>query len=335
MALRRAKSFEERDNIYLKVGRGFARRVAARLRPGVDAVIGFSYASLEVFEKATAQGICCILDQIDPAFYEWEIVKEERSKFSDWETNQAESEPSCECKSRIRKEWELADTIIVNSEFSRRALIGAGVLGEKIEVSAPAIEFDERLSKMSPQKSQGGRLRVLFLGILCLRKGVHYFLEAARMLHRAGRNVQFTLAGSSMIRPEKLREYADVAAHIGRVPRRDVPNLLVETDVLVLPSISEGFAFVQIEAMAQGVPVIATTNTGDAVRDGVDGFRIPIRSAEAIADRIARLDDDRELLREFSRNALERARDFSLENYCKTFPELIRRCIVRFRSSPA
>jgi glycosyltransferase involved in cell wall biosynthesis len=96
-------------------------------------------------------------------------------------------------------------------------------------------------------------------------------------------------------------------------------------DVLVLPSISDTFALVVLEAMAAGVPVITTRNTGasDIVRDSVDGFLVPVHDPEAIANKLQMLSDDRHLLQWMSKEACSRARDFSVEAYTRRLVGLI------------
>jgi glycosyltransferase involved in cell wall biosynthesis len=81
-----------------------------------------------------------------------------------------------------------------------------------------------------------------------------------------------------------------------------------DSDVLVFPSLFEGFGLVILEAMSQGVPVITTPNTGgvDVIQEGVDGFIVPIRSAEAIVDRVGLL-ENRDFLTVMSLRALQKA----------------------------
>jgi glycosyltransferase involved in cell wall biosynthesis len=94
-------------------------------------------------------------------------------------------------------------------------------------------------------------------------------------------------------------------------------------DVFLLPSICEGSATVCYEALAAGVPVITTENAGSVVRDGVDGFIVPIRDAEAVVERLEMLYRDRELLESMSRGAFARAREFTVEKYGERLLEAI------------
>ena len=86
-------------------------------------------------------------------------------------------------------------------------------------------------------------------------------------------------------------------------------------DVFLLPSVSEGSAGVCYEALAAGLPVITTPNAGSVVRDGIDGFIVPIRSPEAIIEKLDRLASDPDLLAFMSKNARERSADYTLERY--------------------
>jgi glycosyltransferase involved in cell wall biosynthesis len=86
-------------------------------------------------------------------------------------------------------------------------------------------------------------------------------------------------------------------------------------DVFVLPTISDSFALVHLEALACGVPVITTPNCGSVVRDGVDGFIVPIRDAKMLAERIEQILSDRSLREQMSQNAKERAAQFTWELY--------------------
>jgi starch synthase len=107
------------------------------------------------------------------------------------------------------------------------------------------------------------------------------------------------------------------------MPHGQVLDLMMESDVLVLPSLCEAFGLVVTEAMACGLPVIVTPNVGaaDLVSDGCEGFVVPICSSEAIAGRLHALRRDRELLAAMSRNAHATAAEKSWESYRRNFAE--------------
>jgi glycosyltransferase involved in cell wall biosynthesis len=97
---------------------------------------------------------------------------------------------------------------------------------------------------------------------------------------------------------------------IGSVPQAELAAMMSRSHALVLPSIEEGLALVQAQALACGCPVICSTNTGgeDLLSDGVEGFIVPIRDPGAVAERMQRLADDPELQGRMRAAALERVR---------------------------
>jgi glycosyltransferase involved in cell wall biosynthesis len=99
------------------------------------------------------------------------------------------------------------------------------------------------------------------------------------------------------------------------VPRADIKKEFLAADVFVLPTIAEGSALVTYEALACGLPVITTPNCGSVVRDGIDGFIVPVRNVEALADAIERVVSDRTLRATLSANARERAKEFTWARY--------------------
>ena len=119
------------------------------------------------------------------------------------------------------------------------------------------------------------------------------------------------LPGSASARAE----LAGTVEITGPVSRSAIRDHYAWADVFFLPSICEGSATAVYEALTAALPVICTANTGSVVRDGVDGFIVPIRAVEVIAERIERLAADNDLRRFQSENARQRAAEYSLETY--------------------
>jgi glycosyltransferase involved in cell wall biosynthesis len=155
---------------------------------------------------------------------------------------------------------------------------------------------------------------VLTIGEIGLRKGAPYVLGAAKLLQ--GR-AQFRMVGSINIRPEALQQLQAHLEVLGPVPRCDILSHYAWADVFLLPSLCEGSAEVTYEALACGVPVIATPNTGSMVCDGLDGFIVPIRDKEAIAAKLDLLMNNPGLLEEMSRGARLRARQGTITAYAQ------------------
>jgi glycosyltransferase involved in cell wall biosynthesis len=166
-------------------------------------------------------------------------------------------------------------------------------------------------------------LKVLFVGPLAQSKGIGYLLHAIDLL---GSRVELTLVGRRLRPNPKVDEACSRWRWFETLPHPGVMDRMQEADVLVLPSLAEGCSLVVLEALAGGLPVIVTPNTGslEFVRDGSEGFIVPICRADAIADRLNSLNQDRELLAHMSRNAQLTAERQSWEVYRETWAKTVR-----------
>jgi alpha-maltose-1-phosphate synthase len=181
-------------------------------------------------------------------------------------------------------EYESADAIAVPSRFVLRSFLEHGVPARKLHLCP----YGANLGLFSPRPRHDGRFRVLFVGSASIRKGIGYLLEAVRPLVQRNR-LDLWLVGA--VSPEAralLGRHGDLFTHKGFVPPSRLAETYSQGSVLVLPSVEEGLARVQVQAMACGLPVIATTNTGveDLLTDGKEGFVVPIRDSGAIRERL-------------------------------------------------
>ena len=136
--------------------------------------------------------------------------------------------------------------------------------------------------------------RIVYAGMISIRKGVHYLLEAFKQLNIP--NSELVLIGEpSQDSKFFLPQYEGDYKHIPFVTHDRLPELFQSASVFVLPSIEDGFGMVVYEAAACGVPVIVTENVGASIREGKDGFVVPIRSPEALAERIRQFYEDEPL----------------------------------------
>jgi glycosyltransferase involved in cell wall biosynthesis len=294
-------------DLYLRQGQAFAQNVARSLaKEDFTTFFGFSSACLETLEEAKALGRLAVVDEIAPTHLEDDIIATEHSRFQGWEPSFARTPESF--LRRIEAEWAAADRILVNSQWSCDALKASGAEGRKIHV-VPIGYSPPRLSAAPKQRAPGEPLRVLWLGTLNLRKGIPYALEAARMLE--GAPVQFTFAGPIAIDLERAAPLPRNSKFVGQVPRANTEQLWQDHHVFLLPTLSDGFAITQIEAMAHGLPVIVTPCCGLVVSDGVDGRVIPARDADAIAKALKAFLDTEMDLTATSNAALRTAARFS------------------------
>ena len=217
-------------------------------------------------------------------------------------------------------EYEEADAITVSSEFVARTMREQGVPSNKLVLTP--LGFDP--GRFRPAPKQDDVFRVLFVGSISLQKGVPYLLEAFRKL--ALPNAELVLAGGAF--PDSrvfLPGYKGVYRHQPFVPQADLPQIYNSASVFVLPSLQDGFGMVVCEAAACGVPVIITENVGAVIRDGQDGFVVPIRDSDALADRLLRLYEDPNLRRSMGESARSYVQQFTWEAHSEKLIEAYRR----------
>jgi len=126
-------------------------------------------------------------------------------------------------------------------------------------------------------------LSLLFLGQVNLRKGVGRLLEAMRLLKDEA--ISLTLAGPCEIDPSAWADLPQVK-WMGVVPRSEVGSHYEAADLFILPTISDGYALTQLEALAHGLPVLASRHCGEAVRHGENGWILDDLEPATIANAI-------------------------------------------------
>lgn len=202
-------------------------------------------------------------------------------------------------------EYDSCDLIVVPSELTYRTFIEQGVPACKLRKNTYGTELDT----FHPIAKLDDIFRVIFVGALSFRKGIGYLLEAISTLKLP--KFEVWLIGPRLPETEAIiSPYEGKFKYFGVVNRQKLKRYYSQGSVFVMPSIEEGLALVQGQAMACGLPVIATTNTGaeDLFTHGVEGFIVPIRDSEAIREKVLQIYGNLELREEMSRAALRRAR---------------------------
>jgi len=324
--LKHASTPGESTAAKLEAADKLAKKVAARAA-GFNAVYGFNSASSKLFRHCKTMQAACILDQTMGARrHHEELMKDERNRWKDWETELHDSRID-EFIDRELEEWQLADLILCPSKFVLDSIVSCGADAAKCRIVPYGVQAAKYAAKPAAAASPDGAIHVLFVGSVGLRKGVQYLLEAARLL---AAKAEFRVIGPISCDTDKLTQAAPSNARlIGRVPHSEIASHYAWADVFCLPSLFEGSATVTYEALAAGLPVICTENTGSIVRDGHDGCIIPIRNAEAIAAKLDTLANDRDLLARMSENASARAHEFTWEEYGKRLVAAIQELGVR------
>jgi len=280
------------DRILL-ANRRFAASMARRLeRSGVlrshaegdpAVVFAYSYAAREILATAKRAGCIAVLGQIDPGPEEHALIARvaERHGHS--------ADPALHPPDRYWNEWRrecaLADIVIVNSSWSASLVARAGISDKKIRIVPLAYRQHAALDPQPPRVypdvfSASRPLNLLFLGQLNLRKGI---LELIAAMHRlSGAPVRLRMVGP--LDPSFRTHFAlpSNVEWVGAVSRSAVKAYYRQADLFILPTHSDGFAITQLEALAHGLPVIASRYCGDVIIENQNGHFLEAVTADAV-----------------------------------------------------
>jgi glycosyltransferase involved in cell wall biosynthesis len=265
----------------------FDAQVARHGLMSVGGIYGYEYSSLVSFQEAELRGLARIYEAPAPEhdFVE-NLIQREIERFPELNDSKRDYFLARQGRrtERRRQEWDLADVVIVNSKFTRDTYAAAGMNVAKVRViplGAPQIHAGG---------AQGGSgeaepLRVLWAGSFSIRKGAHYLLSAWRNFARK-KAATLDIYGRVLL-PDRLVHDLPASIRVfSSVPRAELFKRYYDSDVLVFPTLCDGFGMVVTEAFAHGLPVITTTRAGaaDLVRDGQDGLIIPPGDARALTE---------------------------------------------------
>ncbi len=296
------------DWVYAGIDRQFARRHL----DGIDAVYAYEDAAATTFAAAKRRGLACFYD-LPIAFYRHgqQVQAAEAERFPALApVLQTLREPAWKL-ARKEQEVELADRILVPSDQVRRSLLAANIPAEKIAV----VPFGAPGDRFQPRPKPDRTFRALFVGRVGPRKGVHYLLPAWQQLRLP--DAELWLIGVNEFPPGWLAPYADCIRYIPSIPHATLPDYYPLASVFVFPSLLEGLALVLLEAMACGLPVIATAASGatELIDDGVEGWLIPSGDRDALAAKLAWCYEHPDELAAMGRAARRKAEQFTWARY--------------------
>jgi Glycosyltransferase len=304
-------------------GELFDRRVSMQ-DLGCDIFHGFEGAVLHSMRKAKQQGAITVLDY--PIFH-YKTIREVLT--DEYKLLKLEI-PDFLLKRDInilRKEQEIseADYIFVPTKRIADDFVRYGKEREKVK----CISYGFNPNRFFVSQKKDAIFRILFVGIVGVRKGVHYLLEAVKQLNLKNIEVLLISPIEEEFKPV-LSRYEGLFKHIHSLPNEDLLQVYQNSSILILPSLIEGSSLVIYEAMACGLPIIASENAGAVARDGKDGFIIPIKNIEILKEKILLLYENEDLRSKMGESAAEYVKQFTWENYYKNlqrvYQEIYQNC---------
>ncbi len=219
---------------------------------------------------------------------------------------------------------KLADKIIASSEFVVQSYIEAKVPKEKMALIPHGVDL-KKFNFKSQSKTK--KFRCLFVGLIEPRKGMEYLLKAWDKLNMP--DAELILCGRINLTMKKTVDKFKKRKNIKFTGFTDPIPYYKSANVFILPSLFESSAKVLYEAMAAGLPIITTFNSGPVFKDGEAGFIIPIRDAKAIADKILYLKNNPSIARKTGNNGRNLVRKFTWDIYGKKLIELYKKLLSR------
>ncbi|MGZ3756188.1 MAG: glycosyltransferase family 4 protein [Mucilaginibacter sp.] len=299
------------DAIYRNVDKRVAERISLLIKRGekIDAVYAYEDGAFASFANAKQSNINCLYDL--PIGY-WRaaqlLLKAEQERWPDWAATLTGLNDSVQKLERKDEELRLADKIFVASRFTAKTLEyypGKLAAVKVVPYGFPPVtlmrDYKIGLSAKRP-------LKLLFVGGLSQRKGIANLFEAVSIF---GSHVELTIVGNKVVQECRALDEA-LAKHswIPGAPHQEILNIMQQHDVLIFPSLFEGFGLVITEAMAQGTPVITTERTAgpDVISDGENGWLIEAGSTDQLRQTIEKLLLQPELLKSAGKAAMESAK---------------------------
>ena len=282
-----------------------------------NALFGFILSTPpSLCHAARAAGLKTTGDQIiAPVAVQLHETREQARRFPGW-AEEREVENLALMGDFERRTWEAMDQITCMSEYVREGLIAQGVPPERVTLIEYPFDAGAFPAADRSGRDPGGPVTVGFVGEVGLRKGAPYFFEVARRFDP--RRVRFVMVGPVNLNADKLAAHKGNVEVVGAVPRPQVRDWMGKFDLYYFPTTCEGSAGSVMEAMASGMPVVTTRNSGTVARDGVEGFVLPTYDdVGRFTDCITRLVDDRDLRLRMGAAARRRAETFNLDWYSR------------------
>lgn len=292
------------------VGDNWFDRAATRYVHDTDIYHVYNHHGLHSLRVAKQNGALAVIERASahPSFVD-KLLRDEYQKYG---LPYTATTPAI-LKKHLQ-EYAETDYIFVASDFIYRSMLAEGVPAHKLRT----IPLGFAPQHFTPGDKPDTIFRVIFAGAISLQKGVQYLLEGFRLANLPPDRTELVLVGNPFKDARAfLPKYAGLYRHVKFLPHSALPSLFRTGSVFVLPSVQDGFGMVVCEAAASGLPVIITENVGAKIRDGKDGYIVPIRNPAAIAEKLVYLYNHSNECQQMGKSASEYVQQFTWENYSK------------------
>jgi glycosyltransferase involved in cell wall biosynthesis len=317
------------DRVWERTEHAFDRAVAGTLRPGLDAVYGYEHSSLALFERARQLGLGICYDMPAPhhrmtsGILEAELAANPGLQTAHYRHTRGHTPRR---NARRDAELRLADCVVCASALTEQSLLAAGVGPGRI------LRVPYGMPAPSPRgsESRSGPLKFLYAGTLSVRKGVQHVLRAWQALRPAA-GAELCMVGANAMPPGVMAGLPPSIRVLRSVPREELFRLYHESDLLLFPTLLDGFGMVLTEALACGLPVLTTPRAGssDFIVQGRNGFVTAPGDAAAIAATLEWCFANPGQLRAMRPACIEAARAWQWSDYRRTLADGIAQHLAR------
>jgi glycosyltransferase involved in cell wall biosynthesis len=294
----------------------FQQTISDRMIRGYDAMIGFDTSSRIIAERARKAGVPFFLELTTVHTAEKEKWLEYvKTRFPEWPSTILQK-PADLVRSE-EEEIELASAVSTAAGYVKQTYLKYIRTKKEIVVNP----FGADLSEFHPKTRYDQRAKFLFLGAFNAAKGIPVLLEAWKLVRP---DADLVLAGYGTW-PSRVEVPAGVTV-VGRVQKNERERFFHSGDVLICPSLYEGFGIVQMEAAACGLSVISTHNTGGSefLEEGKEGYLVEAGDVNALAEKISLLSENRDEREQMGRAAAAKVINFTWDRYARQWLDTIK-----------